>query len=106
MFEKSKLIEKILRDSPEARNSDKVLIMKLWEHQGWQLTESQKGWYYDKLIPAETIRRNRQKLQEAGRFLSDKQVAKARKKLAEQTRQEVAQDNARQRTEVQNLRLI
>lgn len=71
------VVEEILKTRPKARNSDRDLIACVWYKYGLVLTSEQ----YDKLseVPtAETIRRIRQKLQEQGKYLADKDVRKAR----------------------------
>lgn len=62
-----KMVEKILSNDERSRNSDKWLILKVWESQGLYLTEAQSYKFFSVASP-ETIRRIRQKLQESGKY--------------------------------------
>lgn len=92
MLETSKIVERILRDNPDARNSDKILRYEVWEYQGFRLNDTQKRFYFEKLIDPETIRRTRQKLQERGLYPSDKAVKKRREELAREVSNEMSAD--------------
>lgn len=75
------VVEEVLKIRQKARNSDRDLIACVWYKYGLRLTPEQ----YDKLmeIPsAETIRRIRQKLQEQGKYLADKDIRKAREDMS------------------------
>ena len=93
MFERASVIEKVLREYPNTRNSDKELILQVWEQQGLVLNETQRRFFLEKVIPPETIRRNRQKLQEKGLYPSDQAIARARREFEAKTAREVAQSN-------------
>lgn len=71
------LIEAILRDNPKARDSDSELNIQVLLRLGVMLSGAQ----IDKLrkINFESIRRARQKLQQAGKYLPSEKVAKQRK---------------------------
>lgn len=69
----TQLVERVLRDQPETRSSDKKLILAVWEEQGLYLSESQKARFMS-LPSTETIRRIRQKEQELGKFKADRVV--------------------------------
>lgn len=70
-------IERVLREHPETRSSDKTLILRVWEMYGFGLSEAQKE-IFMKLPQAETIRRVRQKLQEQGKYQANDQVKRQR----------------------------
>lgn len=55
------LVKKILKDYPETRESDKMLMLKVWEKGGLKLTEEQK-FLFVKLPAAESITRARREL--------------------------------------------
>lgn len=74
----NKTIEHVLTNYPEARDSDKYLILKVWEAYGLYLSESQK----DKFMgcpSTESIRRTRQKLQEQGKYRASERVSRHRR---------------------------
>lgn len=73
----SNLVEKILSESQDARDSDKVLMLKVMEHYGLYLSPHQQQVYKD-MPSTETVRRVRQKLQEGGKYQADPRVAKER----------------------------
>ena len=60
-------VEKVLQDSISARSSDRLLMLKIWEDEGLRLTQEQQQAFM-KVSSPETIRRNRQKLQEDGKY--------------------------------------
>jgi hypothetical protein len=74
----SNLVRKVLGTSREARNSDKVLILKVWEECGFYLNPAQRDKFWS-LPKAETIRRDRQKFQEKGMYLADQKIARERR---------------------------
>jgi len=61
------LVASVLKDCPETRENDKLLILKVWELQGLKFTNEQKTLFLSCFSP-ETIRRERQKIQEGGLF--------------------------------------
>jgi len=67
------IVESILSRDPETRNSDKKLILAVWDYMGLNLSDTQKAKFMD-MPPAETIRRLRQKLQERGRYRASDSV--------------------------------
>lgn len=78
----------LLKDYPEARNSDKLLILKYWEVVDKIPMDSIDGFrkgYLLKSTNAESIRRARQLIQEDGQFLptNDRVIARRRKKEVE-----------------------
>lgn len=84
-----KRVEEALTKYPETRDSDKYLIRVVW----WLIKpeackEMEGEWWLnlkamDELPSAESIRRTRQKLQEAGLYLPSDKVAKERGRLEE-----------------------
>jgi hypothetical protein len=75
-----RLVNSVLRDYPDTRRNDKELMIKIWEVQGLKLTDEQK-FLFGKCLPAETIRRSRQKIQEMGAYRPEKPVYEQRKLL-------------------------
>ena len=64
----SKMVERVLRDNPEARGDDKVLMLIIWKEQGLKLTDEQIDFFRTHCLSPESIRRNRQLIQEGGRY--------------------------------------
>lgn len=56
------IVERVLNEYPEARSSDKKLLLGVWHFQGFILDKRQKQIFYDKCSCAETITRERRKL--------------------------------------------
>lgn len=83
-----KIVEEILSLYPSARNSDKELLLRVWEEEGLLLTPHQveifKGCTSD-----ETITRKRRELQESGLYLATEPVRKSRFKKEIEKRNEV-----------------
>ena len=66
-----KLVEDILRDNPETRDKDKLLVIKVWEYQGLKLTKEQKDFLLGKNIyNSESITRSRREIQARGLYKS------------------------------------
>jgi hypothetical protein len=74
----SKTVERVLASTPETRDSDTKLIIKVWELQGLCLTPEQQEKLHNVANP-ESIRRNRQKLQERGLYLGSLKIMRERK---------------------------
>jgi hypothetical protein len=71
-------VEQLLKDYPQTRNSDSVLIIGMLQINGAQLTKEQKRIILG--MTFEGITRERRKLQEAGQYLpTDPAVAKKRR---------------------------
>lgn len=70
------MIKSILRNNPQARASDRVLIIEVLQHLGADLSEYQISKI--KSVNFESVRRTRQKIQERGEYLPDESVQKAR----------------------------
>lgn len=78
-------VKTVLMFYHDARNSDKKLLLRVWEKQGLILNEAQKGVFLNECSPAETIRRVRQKLQSEGQFQADKAIVEQRAELERET---------------------
>jgi len=75
----SKLVEQVLKDWPEARDSDRFLLVKVWERQmGQPMHPNLKEFVMHKAFSPESIRRTRQKFQEQGQYPASKKVDDAR----------------------------
>ena len=98
-------IREVLRIYPETRNDDRELILKVWEVEGLELTPIQKQFFL-KVMPAETIRRTRQKIQESGELKADDSVAHNRHIRADATRKHFRDDRKPCRYEIVNNRAI
>lgn len=55
----SLIVEKMLRDIPSLRDSDKRLMLAIWENEGLTLSETQKSAFMDRCTTPETITRAR-----------------------------------------------
>lgn len=80
------VVEKLLREQPETRDNDNLLILKVWAEQNPKLREGDssfwgfaKDFIDGKYAPAESIRRSRQKLQELNVELQGKSYKKRQK---------------------------
>jgi len=85
------MVRKKLEANPELRADDTKLIFSIWEDFGFRLTEEQRNKFSD-ICSAETIRRERQKLNEKGLLLPDVRVQKKRKALEKKIRQEIREE--------------
>ena len=74
----SRVVEMCLRDYPETRDSDRKLLVKVWEHCGFYLSEAQRYKFFGIASP-ESIRRTRQKIQESGKYPASERVSKSRR---------------------------
>ena len=61
----TELVESVLRDFPETRDSLKSLLLKVWEIQGLKLSEEQKIQFMRCTDPI-TLRRRQQEIQNDG----------------------------------------
>ena len=66
----------VLEASREARDSDKLLIMTIWQDQGLKLTPTQEQVFMEDCASPESIRRVRQKYQEQGMYVGTKRREK------------------------------
>jgi len=93
-------VKTILEKYPDARNSDRKLIVWLWWYfHGNRFEKQEDGelWIRARDVfdfeSTETIRRIRQKFQEAGQYQSDKQIAEERAKKAKGVRFTINNDS-------------
>lgn len=82
------IVKRVLRDNPGTRNSDRELLLVVWEEMGFYLSENQRAKFKD-LPSTETIRRIRQKLQEGGEFVATNKVAQVRRFKSYEVQQNV-----------------
>lgn len=79
------LVKELLTDNLELRNSDKLLIWRVWSELGFVMNNGISFANYVKTPRAETIRRCRQKIQELNPGLQATEwVQKARSEKAEE----------------------
>lgn len=83
----SNLVEWVLKNKEQPRNSDIELIIDVWQEQGLYLTEQQKQTLRRECSKPETIRRIRQKLQQDGKYLANSTVRSERKWLGMRAQQ-------------------
>lgn len=96
----SDIIKNILGSDRQARNSDRHLIIKVWERQGLYLLPDQKEKFYHVVASAESIRRTRQKLQEEGKYPADQVISGHRRFKGAQVQQNMPTTDAE---DVENL---
>jgi len=89
-------VEKLLRDCPEARDSDRRLIANVWWAANSESFKVIDGKYYlemqaflQKLPSPESIRRIRAKFQQEGLYLPSKEVSEKRKRLSRLVKEEM-----------------
>ncbi|MCA9345757.1 hypothetical protein KC871_04055 [Candidatus Saccharibacteria bacterium] len=80
------LVEKALQKWPETRNSDKKLILAVWYLQNPDYELDFRNFFQNKAISPETIRRQRQKLQEQGLYKSNEKIEQYRYELFKNAR--------------------
>ena len=71
------IVEQTLTNKPGSRDSDKVLLMDVWDKLGFGLSETQRRRFMD-MPSAETITRIRRKLQEQGKYPAANNIKKTR----------------------------
>ena len=69
-------VKRILDYVPETRDSDMLLLIKVWEAQGLYFTEWQRDFMMKKVINPESIRRVRQQFQHDGFYVGTNRKAK------------------------------
>lgn len=82
-------IQHALKYFPETRDSDRALILKVWELQGIEIAPKFRAAFMDKALSPETIRRTRQKYQELGKYKASDEVNEARYQKFKQTKAEI-----------------
>ena len=80
------LVEQMLKNFPDTRNSDIRLILAVWTREGLELSPEQYA-KIQKCSNPESIRRTRQKLQENGKYLAQADIKDARMKKEVKVRQ-------------------
>lgn len=88
-------VQAILGASKAARNSDKELLLIYMQKAGMGLSDAQVRVFREMPSP-ETIRRTRQKIQEAGDFPADKEVDEARFQKFKHVRESIQTDDVEQ----------
>lgn len=83
------VVKRILSEIPETRDSDKLLILYVWQAQGLVFTPEQIQ-AYKKVASSETIRRIRQKFQEEGLYRASDDVEEARYNKFVETKDAIA----------------
>jgi len=74
-----KLVIKILKEYPETRNNDKLLVIKVWQYQGLRLTDQQINFLLNKYTyNSESITRSRREIQSRGLYKADPDTQKQR----------------------------
>lgn len=93
----SKLVEQCLRDLPDTRDSDRKLLIAVWERQmGQQMHPNLKEFIMHKAFSPESIRRTRQKFQEQGMYKASDKVDQARFDKFRQVKHNVASSSPEQ----------
>ena len=83
------LVIKILKDYPETRSNDKLLVIKVWEYQGLKLNEQQVNFLLNVYTyNSESITRSRREIQSRGLYRSSPDVLKQRNLFEELKREE------------------
>lgn len=70
--------EQALKMFPETRDNDLLLMLKVWDREGFNLSDRQKEKFLSGLTKPESIRRTRQKLQQQGLYPANQEVDDAR----------------------------
>jgi len=65
------LVWSVLKENPNTRDDDKILIMEVWKAQGLKLSDDQLAMFFKVAFP-ETITRLRREIQESGLFRGSK----------------------------------
>ena len=89
-----KILNKVLRclqQDPATRNSDRLLMLQVWDIEGLGLSDSQKERFMHVSSP-ESIRRTRQKIQQNGQYTATDTVKRNRKELEHQYKSQVIDD--------------
>jgi hypothetical protein len=89
------IVRIVLTGNKECRNSDKKLLLEVWELEGLKLTDEQKRIFLEHCSIAESITRARRKLRPE--YPGTDEVEQARFELFEQYREEYGYGNLWQR---------
>lgn len=91
------VIEKVLKEHPQTRNSDKLLLIWVWNESGFVLTHEQVEDFLRADLPtAETVRRTRQRFQQLGEYEADTKVKGMRQAKAQVIQQREPRSTAAQ----------
>lgn len=91
MSRTAQIVEQLLARYERCRNSDTELIIGVLHLKGLRLSESQREIL--RSVNLESIRRTRQKLQEAGKYLPNPAVAKKRRLKSSVVQQNITRTN-------------
>ena len=83
----------LLTENKLLRANDKMLMLEFWKREGLELTPHQQQVFMQVTSP-ETIRRNRQKIQERGLCMPDDKTYNYRQSKAEEIRLEIRDEKA------------
>lgn len=78
-------VERVLSVHKDTRDNDKLLMLQVWEIEGFFLTDNQKIAFMKSSSP-ESIRRMRQKMQEEGKYRASEEVEQKRYELYTETK--------------------
>jgi hypothetical protein len=78
-------VARILDQKPEARDNDKLLMLQVWEIEGFYLSDKQREAFM-RISSPESIRRMRQKFQEEGQYLASPEVDEKRYQMYVETK--------------------
>ena len=81
------IVEWVLKNKPESRNDDKLLMREVWKLQGFHLND-QMFEKFRKSASPESIRRTRQKFQMEGKYKASEEVNEQRYEKFKEARQE------------------
>lgn len=81
-------VERVLSVNTQARDNDKLLMLQVWEIEGFYLTENQKKAFMKSSSP-ESIRRMRQKMQEEGKYRASEAVEEKRYQMYTETKEAI-----------------
>lgn len=78
-------VARVLDQKPETRDNDKLLMLYVWQIEGFYLSDKQIEQFKNASSP-ESIRRMRQKLQEEGKYLASPEVEEQRYQMYTETK--------------------
>lgn len=93
----NQIVEQALRDYPKTRNSDRELIVKVWEIQnGRDMNPSLREFFLNAAAFPDTVTRIRRKFQEHGEYPAVKEVEEQRYNKFTEIRGTIAGSSPRQ----------
>ncbi len=84
-------VARVLSTNAQARDNDKLLMLQVWEIEGFYLSDKQKELFMQSSSP-ESIRRQRQLFQEEGQYLASPEVEEKRYQMYVETKDAIATD--------------